>query len=61
MINRLKQLIQNKKNETVSGLVNTNSEFVADYRYLQGYIHGLDAVFSFVKQLEAEEREHEDE
>lgn len=61
MINQLKKLINEKKNETVSSLVNLNSESVASYRYMQGYVHGLDAVFSFIKQLEAAEKELDNE
>lgn len=51
-INQVKLAIVAKKNEAVSGLVNNKHENLADARYLQGIIHGLDAAFSILKQLE---------
>lgn len=50
-LNEVKLSIIAKKNEAVSGLVNGNLEDKAAYRYVQGYIHGLDAAFVFLQQL----------
>lgn len=50
-INEIKLTIVAKKNEAVSSLVNNNLLDKAEYRYLQGYIHGLDSAYLFLQQF----------
>ena len=51
---KLKSSIISKKNETINSLVNGTFEDAADFRYLQGIVHGIDHVLSIIKQMEFE-------
>ena len=50
-INEIKLAIVAKKNEAANRVLNDNLADKAEYRYMQGYIQGLEAAYSFVKQL----------
>lgn len=62
VLNKVKLVILNAKNEAVYRLVNLDSKELATYRHLQGIIHGFDSVLSYIKEIEYKEsRENNDE